>query len=130
MTREPSRPSAGLERLDSILGRVFSEVVRRAVGEERPSDQDSTPACEAEGALWPVTRLRCRGWVVWRLLGRRGCAHCGCWHATSRTRCSASWSSSFSKMPGFLTSVCEIANGPRPDPNPGSRHRTGVTRTI
>ena len=50
MTREPPEPGAGLERLDSMLGRVFPEVVRRAGGEQRPSDQDSTPAREAEGA--------------------------------------------------------------------------------
>jgi hypothetical protein len=50
MNRNPSRPSAGLERLDSILVRVFPELVRRAVGEKRPSDQDSTHARDAGGA--------------------------------------------------------------------------------
>ena len=49
MTREPPEPGAGLERLDRMLGRVFPEVVRRAV-EERPSDQGSTPPREAEDA--------------------------------------------------------------------------------
>jgi hypothetical protein len=50
MTQERPHPSPGLERLESILGRVFPEVVRRAVREKRPSDQDSTSAREAEGA--------------------------------------------------------------------------------
>lgn len=78
MTREPSRPTPGLERLDSILVRVFPEVVRRVVGE----NQDSTPEREAEGAgvareadcavLW-VGRLAAAGtaWVrALRVLAR------------------------------------------------------------
>jgi hypothetical protein len=112
------------ERLDAIVGRVLAAIVGRAA-RERPSDQDSTPAREAEGvsvacepdgdALW-VGRLAAAGaaWVrALRVLAR-----------DEQDAVLREMEQILSKTPGCLTSVCEIANGPSPDPNPVSRHRT------
>jgi hypothetical protein len=73
MSREAAHRTRALERLDRLLVRVFSEVVRRAVGEKRFSDQYPAPPREAgdasvardQGAMLWVGRLAAAGaaWV-------------------------------------------------------------------